>query len=84
MVIYHNMVLFKGEIDRKRGGALAGKLSVIVGPHVKVLEDLFNHIRVLNESNDPHSTGTLCADKRIHLVDFLYQPCPVFSESLVG
>ncbi len=49
-----------------------------------MLENLFNHTRVLYESNDPHNTGTLWADEGICLVDFLYQPDPVSPERLVG
>jgi len=44
----------------------------------------FNHIRVLNECNDPYSTGTLWAYEGIGLVILLYKSRPISSESLVG
>jgi uncharacterized protein len=32
-----------------------------------VFQDLFNHIRIFNESNDPHSTGTLWSYEGVDL-----------------
>jgi len=49
-----------------------------------VFQDLFHHIRFLNECNDPHSSRALRTYEGIDFVDFLYQSCPISPESLAG
>jgi hypothetical protein len=44
----------------------------------KMLEDLFDHLLILNETNDLHLPLTFGARERINLIYFLNQPCPVF------
>ena len=47
-------------------------------------EDLFYHVRVFDECNDPHGTGTLGTHEGIHLIYFFYEPRPVSPEIPVG
>jgi len=39
-------------------------------------EDLLDHLRLLDERDDPHWPATPGADQRVHLVDLLDQPRP--------
>ncbi|MGD8770068.1 MAG: hypothetical protein PVJ06_08490 [Desulfobacterales bacterium] len=41
------------------GGICKGPRLRLHIPQVKMFEDLFDYIRVLDENNDPHSTRTL-------------------------
>jgi hypothetical protein len=43
-----------------------------------MLEDLLDHLFVLNKSEDSHLTLALGAGQGVHLIDFLNQSCPVF------
>jgi len=49
-----------------------------------MLEDLLDHIRVLDDRYHPHFRKIPGAYERIDLVNFLYQPRPVFAKRLVG
>ncbi|MFC1816946.1 hypothetical protein ACFL0M_13660 [Thermodesulfobacteriota bacterium] len=42
-----------------RGVGCRARLSLHIPSASGGLENLFNHIRIFNESNDPHRTGTL-------------------------
>lgn len=76
------LVIYRKNIDGRRVGRWT-RFSLYI-PQAQVLENLFNHTRVLYESNDPHSTGTLGAYEGVDLIYFLNEPSPVLSESLVG
>jgi len=77
------LLVICGENTGGRGMGNRLRLALYL-PQSEVHQDLLNHNRGLDECNDPHGTGTLRARQRINLVNFLYQPRPVFSESLVG
>ncbi|MCX6575222.1 MAG: hypothetical protein NTV82_02385, partial [Candidatus Aminicenantes bacterium] len=46
-------------------------------PEIKVLEDPFYDLLVLDESNDAHFALASLAGKGIHFINLLDQPCPV-------
>jgi len=46
------------------------------GPEAQVSQDLFNHLRLFDERENPHGSATGGADQRVHLVDLLDQPRP--------
>jgi hypothetical protein len=47
-----------------------------------MIEDIPDHRRVLDKTDDPHGSQTFRADQRIYFVYFLNQPRPTFPESL--
>jgi hypothetical protein len=47
-----------------------------------VIEDIPDHRRILDETDDSHVPLTFLTDQRIYLVYFLNQPGPTFPESL--
>jgi len=50
-------------------------------PKRKVLDGLFYDVLVFDEENDAHWPLALEAGERVHLIDLLYQPCPVLAVS---
>lgn len=44
-----------------------------------MLEDLFNHVLILDESEDAHLTLTFRTGQGINLIDLLNQPRPILS-----
>ena len=43
-------------------------------------KDFPDDLSVFDEADDPHGTLAFRADQGVHLVYFLYQACPIFSE----
>ena len=76
---------FYGELKRGcRRCVRRGHWPSPVIPKFQVLEDLSDHIHLLDKRNHPHRASAFRALQGIDLVDFLYQPRPVPTRSPVG
>ena len=65
--------------DPHRGHLHFGRGAGLHTPESKMLEDLFDHLLILVETDDLHPPLAFGATQGVHLIDLLGQPRPVFS-----